>query len=89
MTDISDRIKAAGVRDDPTLRDWFAAHAPEMPGYWHTSALSKNGMENIKRMNAGKPPVKIRSDLEIMVSWRWAYADAMIAARATPPQDAP
>lgn len=50
-----------------SLRDWFAAHAPEMPSKWY-------GLRP-----AGEPV------MASMAAWRFAFADAMLAARETAP----
>lgn len=55
-----------------TLRDYFAAHAPDMPqddkpwGEWDVHFTPEDRFEKL-------------------VAWRYAYADAMLAARSTPP----
>jgi hypothetical protein len=51
-----------------TLRDYFAANAPEMPDQWWSDTKAEHGG------GAG-------SWAEAMASWRYFYADAMLAER--------
>ena len=59
-----------------SLRDYFAAHAPEMPAafrdIWVPLNLGTNWLE-VELM----PPDEIR----MRIAWRWDYADQMIAER--------
>ena len=64
-----------------TLRDWFATHAPEVPGWFRTDLVSKTRY-------GGLPPCPLpRNDhennmlAERFIAWRWHYADLMVAAR--------
>lgn len=52
-----------------TLRDWFAGQAPDMPDQWWEDTKEEHGG------GAG-------SWAEAIASWRYFYADAMLAARA-------
>jgi len=54
-------------KDGIDLRDYFADHAPEVPD-------SFTRLRNIHREVS-------ESDLEHMIRWRYAYADAMMKAR--------
>jgi len=56
------------VHKGMTLRDWFAGHAPEMPEQWWEDTLHDLG---------GRAHYA-----EAIASWRYFYADAMIAERS-------
>lgn len=66
-----------------TLRDYFAAHAPEPP---------KEQIEMVMRREQAANPhnepyhnkVRRRDELEIRCALRYAYADAMLAERSKP-----
>ena len=87
---MSDRIEDGGPAypvpgDQPhpqmngmSLRDWFAAHAPEPSESEIDRAYKLDKMRN--PYNEPHKP-KLRSDLEIRAAHRFAYADAMLAAR--------
>lgn len=68
---MSDNSKPAfpspgGAHSGLSKREYFAAHAPEMPK-WFSEASTYRSSTSEK--------------LALIVEWRWAYADAMIAAR--------
>lgn len=48
-----------------TKREYFAAHAPEMPKWFSDYQYRSSAIEK----------------LALLAQWRWAYADAMIAGR--------
>lgn len=52
-----------------TLRDYFAAHAPEPPRGWTGTAET---LEQLSRPDG---------QIYALMEWRWFYADAMLAAR--------
>lgn len=54
-----------------SLRDWFAANAPEMPKQWHEDTKGERLPKGTHYVNA-------------LVSWGYFYADAMLAARGEP-----
>jgi len=54
-------------KDGIDLRDYFAAHAPDVPD-------SFTRLRNVHREVS-------ETDLEHMIRWRYAYADAMMKAR--------
>ena len=54
-----------------SLRDYFAAHAPTVPDF--VSAL--------RQADPSDPVATAAEYLRMLVAWRWAYADAMVAAR--------
>ena len=53
------------------LRDYFAAHAPPMDDDW----------ASVRRTDP-EPHLVPEEELRILTEWRYAYADAMLAARA-------
>lgn len=61
----------AGYCDGMTLRDWFASQAPPMDDDW--ASLRREDW-----------PVGEAEDheLRLMAEWAYAWADAMLAARA-------
>jgi hypothetical protein len=71
-----------------SLRNYFAAHAPEQPEYW---SAPKAMLVPVPQPNGRGPEFQAQWDardaanthntLMHEVTWRWAYADAMIAAR--------
>jgi hypothetical protein len=74
-----------------TLRDYFAAHAPDMPEYWTAPKEmllplpqpKGRGPEYAAEWEARNNALK-HNALMHEVTWRWAYADAMIKARGNP-----
>ena len=63
-------ISGAGM----TLRDYFAAHAPVTPESWARDWMEVNG-GNFDDRTPGEVA-------EIMASWCYYYADAMLAERS-------
>ena len=61
-----------------TMRDYFAAHAPE-PSLEDIGAQMQRD-KNINPHNDSYKPA-LRSRLEIIADLKFAYADAMLAAR--------
>ena len=58
------------------LRDWFASQAPPQPAawvHWWDSWIANSSAED-RPEGWGRPEAS-------EVAWRWAYADAMLAAR--------
>lgn len=51
-----------------SLRDYFAAHAPEPPVGWRDPGIHR----------------RFRLGIDDIVEWRWVYADRMIAQRMKP-----
>lgn len=60
------------------LRDYFAAHAPEPSESEIDRAYKLDRMQNPYNEPHKPHP---RTDLEIRAAYRFAYADAMVAAR--------
>lgn len=77
-----------------TLRDYFAAHAPMAPT-WFTSTIPKEKSEMVPDLARGPGYVKnnavtiIETPLQREVRWRFAYADAMVAATVTAEKNGP
>ena len=82
-----------------TLRDYFAATAPETPAYWHGLDTKPQYPPHPEGLNAASPDFERRIEtfkktvaeyearceewtVSRYYSWRWAYADAMLAERA-------
>ncbi len=63
-----------------TLRDWFATFAPEPDGM-HVASEIKYDHDNNPYNMPNKPP--LRSRQQIRADARFAWADAMLAARET------
>jgi hypothetical protein len=77
-----------------TKRDYFAAHAPDQPENWsapmHLLMKSQrqphtHGQAEVAEWHHQDFSVRMHNILMHEVSWRWAYADAMIAARGDTP----
>lgn len=51
-----------------SLRDWFAANAPQMPDQWWSDTKAQYGG-------------RTGSYAEAIAAWRYFYADAMLKAR--------
>lgn len=70
-----------------SLRDWFAGQAPEAPGWW----MRDEFIALDRRVPHPQDGTQAQCDawdkdadalrMRALVSWRWAYADAMLAAR--------
>ena len=66
-----------------TLRDYYAAHAPAVPG-WFTSTITKTKTEMIPDPQRGHGYVKSNTvvieetPMQKEVRWRFAFADAML-----------
>lgn len=58
--------KTGGPASEKTLRDYFAAHAPEAPDWYMNEMLSAP---------------RICSECEAYYKWRWEYADQMLKER--------
>lgn len=59
-----------------TKREYFAAHAPDMPNEWLTTQEFTHEEE---RDDAdGVEGVYLRYRLRCMIAWRWHYADIML-----------
>lgn len=58
-----------------SLRDYFAAHAPDAPSWWNADYLID------WRNKHGESPVREGFNLAMLSAWRFAYADAMLEAR--------
>jgi hypothetical protein len=69
-----DGNKTVAEQDGMTLRDYFAAHAPNPPSGWIGSSDDEN--KNIQNL-LSRPDNSIYA----MIEWRWFYADQMLAAR--------
>lgn len=67
-------------REGMSLRDWFATFAPEPPDSW-MKMWRQNDRDRNPHNDSYKP--KIRSDEELRATYKYQYADAMIAARDT------
>ena len=51
-----------------SLRDYYAAHAPDMPDQWWLDTKAQYGG-------------RVGAYAEAIAAWRYFYADAMLAAR--------
>jgi hypothetical protein len=71
--------------DGMDLRDYFAAHAPDMPSWFERKVLSKQGiMETVKDGQKWFQPHTYTENelvLDWIIRWRYEYADAMMKAR--------
>jgi hypothetical protein len=65
--------------DVATLRDWFAAMAPEPDDKTVQAAQSYDRARNPHNDGPPKPP--LRDEKQIRAELRYQYADAMLAAR--------
>lgn len=52
-----------------TLRDYFAAHAPEVP----------DGFAHLKMQKDENDPPKNETDMARLARWRYFYADSMVS----------
>lgn len=74
-----------------TLRDYFAAHAPSQPESWqapHDMLMQAvrpagRGPEHAAEWSAYNVAI-LQNIFTHEVTWRWAYAAAMIKARGNP-----
>lgn len=66
------------IRGGMSLREYFAAHAPDVPP---TVAFPPLYTSEVKIDNTRKVTQVAESELERTVRWRWEYADAMLAGR--------
>jgi len=57
-----------------SLRDYFAAHAPQPPTGWTGTAPM---LERLSRADG---------QIAALMEWRWFYADAMLAEREKDPE---
>lgn len=65
-----------------TLRDYFAAHAPEVPLEFDRAFTEKVAQIGINKDGIVYGPRKVfENDFERMIRWRWNYADSMLKAR--------
>ncbi len=65
-----------------TLRDYFAAHAPEVPLEFDRAFTEKVAQIGINKDGVVYGPRKVfENDFERMIRWRWNYADSMLKAR--------
>ena len=66
------------AQTDLTIRDYFAAHAPECPEWYMTmcAAIDKNKNQYNE---PHKPP--LRENIEIIACWNYEYADSMLKVR--------
>jgi hypothetical protein len=71
-----------------TLRDYFAAHAPQMPSWFEMRRQTWYTREVVPASQLGPGYVKhenvehLETDEELWFRWRLYYADAMLAERA-------
>lgn len=75
-------IGAPGAPEDfpgMTLRDYFAAQAPDPQPWWIELNRGRDRARNPH--NESHKPI-IRSELQLDASWRYEYADAMLAERS-------
>lgn len=60
-----------------TKKEYFAAHAPDMPEKWISDfKYTREEKNNISESTADK--VYMRRYMRALVSWRWHYADMML-----------
>jgi len=78
-----ERIGATGM----SLRDWFAGNAPVQPDDWTAPrhllkiVARPSGISGADDAWWAYYEARAHNDLMHEVTWRWAYADAMLAAR--------
>lgn len=72
-----DRPNAVG-RDGMTLRDYFAAHAPDVPITFERKAFKKAVQT---AYDTNEVLTVMETDAERLVRWRFHYADDMLKAR--------
>jgi hypothetical protein len=68
------RVNETEMYEGITIRDYFAAHAPEPPSGWLGS--SDDPSANLVNV-LSRPDNSIYKEIE----WRWFWADQMLAAR--------
>lgn len=65
-----------------TLRDYLAAHAPDVPLCFGRTFTEKVGQIGVNKDGIVYGPQKVfETDFERLIRWRWQYADAMLKAR--------
>lgn len=67
-----------------SLRDYFAAHAPDMPRWFIRKCLGLPKSATIAEWNKHDRRVLDDDAMDqetAMMEWRWYYADAMLRAR--------
>jgi hypothetical protein len=70
----SHRYEMRPLEGGMTLRDYFAAHAPQMP-----PAL--NEIAKMAERQDGRDTSDYGAYARLLADWRWAYANAMLKAR--------
>jgi hypothetical protein len=73
-------VNCDGVDRGMTLRDYFAAHAPEASDEWIKEQAERDRLRN-PHGDSYKPAR--RSVMELRAAWRYEYADAMLKERTT------
>lgn len=65
-----------------TLRDYFAAHAPDVPNWFDRNYVEKVAQIGIDKDGVVNGLCMIpETDCERLIRWRWNYADDMLKAR--------
>lgn len=68
-----------------SLRDYFAAHAPEIPQWFERkitrSVVVKESMKDGHPWFSPETVVTGEADMDWLIRWRYTFADAMIKAR--------
>ena len=62
-----------------SLRDWFAGQAPEPPESW---LHMQRGIDRNRNPHNEPHKPAPRDDFQLTAEWKFAHADAMIAARS-------
>lgn len=58
-----------------SLRDYLAAHAPDMPDWWRYEWLRSEGLQ--------PADITYEREFQLFAIWRYDYADVMLSTRAT------
>ena len=77
---------AGGMQVGMTLREYFAAHAPQAPDQWLPRQPAPERPRDFNSPTRTEEWVAYHQALSdwllaSLVEWRWTYADAMLAAR--------
>ena len=65
--------QVAALPDVPSVRDWFAMHAPPMPEWYRDMQRARMTSEDAST---------ILREPELEAGWRFCFADNMMARRA-------
>ena len=71
--------RAFGQQDGMTLRDWFAGQASAPPESW---LHMQRGIDRNRNPHNEPHKPAPRDDFQLTAEWKFAHADAMLAARS-------